>query len=581
MGKMIKGKMLKIITGILFGMALVNSSVLAQPAVQTESWFKKDVKQSWYVSPFLGYHAFSQGRTEGKYDVGTRFGVNIDDRWSVEVLGGGADTKNLVSYFFGGQISYQQPILFENTFIYALAGIRYDNAAQASWLRGSTINRTVEKPGKQLSTVLGSGLKWKASSDINMRVEGQYTMDSDGHNSVLATAGFEYFFGMISTGSPQVKSIAKVKVEQAFLDTDLDGVYDTDDQCQNSAPGVAVTAFGCRKSSLVAVTYPEKNNLNLKDEKTIYEFYKAHYETLRELAVFLKTNPQSSVSFITPLGDKGDYEIRLTRAQVRVGSLREYFVKKFQVDSKQISTETQIESWVADGSNKVKITDEQIFAKIHHNHTPKLVAQKDWYDQEMMLQTSKQLQLGRTDDVDRDGVKNAQDACENTIDGVLVNELGCVVSGVLSVDSGVYVTPDQAFYTGYGKFYNEYQRVAMYLKNNPTVTVELQAASKAGVPDSDRYLQLLDAQNFFVHKFKIEANRFSIRLVNDKEPSDNSAAFFVIRNPTARATGLPIQNVVANPKTNDIFSDLNEGKPQGLLNNATDEKPVFQSDSGL
>ena len=109
---------------------------------------------------------------------------------------------------------------------------------------------------------------------------------------------------------------------------------------------------------------------------------------------------------MTTLGDKGEYEQRMTRAQVRVGSLKTYFVKKFNIDASRISTEEQIEPWVTINSKKVSITDKNVFVRIEFGKNNKLVAISDWYDQEMMLQASKQLQIGRQDDLDKDGIRN-------------------------------------------------------------------------------------------------------------------------------------------------------------------------------
>ena len=136
---------------------------------------------------------------------------------------------------------------------------------------------------------------------------------------------------------------------------------------------------------------------------------------------------------------------------------------------------------------------------------------------------------------------------------------------------------NEKFYAGYAKFFNEYRRIALFLKNNPNLSIELQMASD-NTQISARFLQLSAAQNYFVHKFNINPSRISVRVINEK-PSQDTTAYFLVKNPVSRSQNIASSSV--NTSSQNPFADLDESSENPFLDDITDNQTVFQSNTQL
>ncbi len=98
----------------------------------------------------------------------------------------------------------------------------------------------------------GLGLKYKVAENLFAKLDVRHLIKfSHSDNNVIFTAGIGIPFGKVAQKeAPKVKPVViPAKKVQSPKDSDADGVYDKDDRCPHSKPGVKVDKYGCEVDS--------------------------------------------------------------------------------------------------------------------------------------------------------------------------------------------------------------------------------------------------------------------------------------------------------------------------------------------
>ncbi len=98
----------------------------------------------------------------------------------------------------------------------------------------------------------GGGVKWKVFKDIALRAEVKHLIRTDdGGNELYYGVGLSIPFGEKASSAPveekkeEPKAVVAAPVVVAALDSDGDGVIDSNDKCPNTPKGVEVDVNGC------------------------------------------------------------------------------------------------------------------------------------------------------------------------------------------------------------------------------------------------------------------------------------------------------------------------------------------------
>lgn len=193
-----------------------------------------------YVMPNVGIQSFDSDKD---WDNGTNFGLNLgyefNSPWALELgyHGGEAETDSGTEFDtellnLDALYRFNRGARFEP---FVLAGIgdqkiKFDNTDDSAETVGS----------------LGAGAYFGLTERVRLRgdVRGLYSFDNE-FTDILALLGVQFRFGSGYGSAQEEVAEEEVVTESITLDTDGDGVLDSNDQCNATPAGVSVDANGC------------------------------------------------------------------------------------------------------------------------------------------------------------------------------------------------------------------------------------------------------------------------------------------------------------------------------------------------
>jgi len=179
--------------------------------------------------------------------------------------------------------------------------------------------------------MLGVGLEWAFESGLGLRLE----VDAYDKDAQYASIGFLWRFGRdASTGrvdsgdrlsTPAIQPVPSPSPPVVYdpptnLDTDNDGVPDTQDDCLRSAPGEVVDAAGCAAFSgtLEGVNFVSGSAQLTGEAKTV----------LDRVAVQLQSNPSVRVAIMAHTDNAGPASTNIELSKRRAISVASYLVER-------------------------------------------------------------------------------------------------------------------------------------------------------------------------------------------------------------------------------------------------------------
>lgn len=193
-----------------------------------------------YVMPNVGIQVFDEDKNS---DDGTNYGLNLgyefNSPWALELgyHGGEAETEGGTEFDtellnLDALYRFNRGGRFEPFILTGLGDqkIKFDNVDDQAETVGS----------------LGVGAYVGLTDRVRLRgdVRGLYSFDNEA-TDVLALLGVQFRFGSGYGSQQEVVVEEEVVTEAIVLDTDGDGVLDSNDQCNSTPVGISVDANGC------------------------------------------------------------------------------------------------------------------------------------------------------------------------------------------------------------------------------------------------------------------------------------------------------------------------------------------------
>ena len=327
------------------------------------------------VSPMVGYHVIDGGMDLDDAAVfGLGLGYNVSPEWALEAdlryTPTETDTANSVDIDIWtvslGALYHFSPEAVLTPYLSFGAGLMvYD------------IDNTSSND-EDVFGYYGGGVKYSLSRSTALRLDARhlldYRSDSDGsthddtnwRHHFQAMAGLTFQFGSASAATVRQDPVPEPVVKEdvkAPVDSDRDGVLDSQDKCPGTAPGVRVDNDGCpadtdgdgvedyldacvdtpagmevdRNGCPEAAEEAAVLTLNLlfgfdKDQITPF-----HYNELNKAAEFIKKYPLYPVVIEGYADDQGPIEYNQDLSQRRADNVRNVLIKKYKVYASRIS----------------------------------------------------------------------------------------------------------------------------------------------------------------------------------------------------------------------------------------------------
>lgn len=325
---------------------------LSMMCLSLTSFAEMDHEGQWYVNPMIGYQWLDGDRDlddDNVFGIGLEYQYN--ERWAAEIkylLGshdGDAGNDADVEEFIVEGMYHLTGMANEKFKPYLAAGLGhadfdYDAAG------GGTDTRLLIGPGMRYAL----NDKWSTKADLRW-----VTTDSDASNEALLTLALSYALG--KTASPAAPMPAKP------LDSDGDGVIDSQDQCPNTAAGIQVNAQGCEldddgdgvvnsmdacpnttagakvdaKGCALKLTRTESISLSVTFASNSDLIEARHNSELAKVAKFMKEYPTVSGVIEGHTDDTGKASYNMTLSQRRADAIVNELVSEFGVAADRLS----------------------------------------------------------------------------------------------------------------------------------------------------------------------------------------------------------------------------------------------------
>ena len=300
-------------------------------------------ENDWDVGIFADYIKSASSKETNTYtdwqqiEAGKGLGLDLqkimNDSWNIRVelaatrydINDGNDTDN--GFRYGVDAVYK----VEDTGVYIFAGVRRFN---------NTKNYNA----------LDAGLGY--SFDINDRFSlyseaAAYRDVNNGETDLGFKLGFKYAFGGTSKAIPAVVAapiVAAVVEEKVImpLDSDNDGVIDSQDKCANTPVGHQVDSEGCTLFTDVDATI----NLNVEFANASSIIDGNYLSNIERLATYLQKYPETNAVIEGHSSAVGNAKFNLMLSQQRADAVKNMLVDTYGIDVERLSSkgfgETQL-----------------------------------------------------------------------------------------------------------------------------------------------------------------------------------------------------------------------------------------------
>ncbi|MCV2402640.1 OmpA family protein [Marinomonas sp. C2222] len=147
-------------------------------------------------------------------------------------------------------------------------------------------------------------------------------------SKTIYIAGLMLAFSHIASA----ESLYASKIQPRFVDNDRDGVIAARDLCPGTPIGAAVDNNGCEAQTKKLLSV----ELNVLFDSGKSNIRPKFYSELRELAVFLKANPNSTVVIEGHTDDVGAESYNKNLSQARASSIADVLVDSFRIKQSRV-----------------------------------------------------------------------------------------------------------------------------------------------------------------------------------------------------------------------------------------------------
>jgi OOP family OmpA-OmpF porin len=214
--------------------------------------------------------------------------------------------------------------------------------------------------GSDMSAALGAGYRHYLSKNMALYFEGKgHYQFEDNYTDLSTKIGFIYYFGTqkseIKRSEPVKSSPVKSIVVLAAIDSDNDGIIDSQDNCANTPTTDKVDDKGCT----VFTKKQETINLHVNfdnNQAVIHEKYKSE---ISKAADFMKTYPQVSLTINGHSSAQGNAKYNQTLSAKRAQAVVDVLINEFGIKASRLT---------AIGHGETKLLDKDNTAAAHEKN---------------------------------------------------------------------------------------------------------------------------------------------------------------------------------------------------------------------
>ncbi|HSG60023.1 MAG TPA: OmpA family protein, partial [Pseudomonadales bacterium] len=182
---------------------------------------------------------------------------------------------------------------------------------------------------------LGGGFHYRMLGNLSFRGDLRFLRDhGQADNDVMLSAGLTYHF------ENPTEMAAPVSLRRE-LDSDGDGVMDSNDRCPNTARGQSVNEFGCHvepaEKAPVAETFSVRLEVNFETDSAVVS--EQYFAEIERVAKYLKSNPNARVMFEGHTDGRGSEAYNQVLSSQRAQAVADVLVEKFGISSNRVSSE--------------------------------------------------------------------------------------------------------------------------------------------------------------------------------------------------------------------------------------------------
>ncbi|WOD07487.1 OmpA family protein [Marinomonas sp. GJ51-6] len=149
-------------------------------------------------------------------------------------------------------------------------------------------------------------------------------------NTITKVISFGILFAFSHLASAE--SLYASKVQPRLLDEDRDGVIAARDLCPDTPIGSAVDNNGCPSQ----ITKLLSVELKILFDSGKADIHPRFYPELKDLAVFLRSHPKSTVVIEGHTDDRGSEELNKILSQKRASAIADVLVDSFRIKSERV-----------------------------------------------------------------------------------------------------------------------------------------------------------------------------------------------------------------------------------------------------
>lgn len=309
------------------------SALFTGSSVASEQPLAKDLVGNFYGGGHLMHIKTDNERlmTDNPYsdiDHGSGFGVELGYRWTEELeLRLSHSRINLVKQYDGG---FTEPDGSSTAF-----DVLYFLNKESFYLM-SGLN-SLDMVDRKTSVDLGAGYRYHLNERAAVYLEGKtHYQFSEHFTDYTAQLGFIYFFGDNKKSAPAAKTptaIVADKVAVQALDTDKDGVLDSQDRCANTPALDQVDSQGCtifteEKATMQLLVNFDNNKAVVKPE---------YFNEIQAMANFMRTYPHTTITVEGHTSAQGSAEHNKKLSQARAQAIATMLIKKHGIKANRVS----------------------------------------------------------------------------------------------------------------------------------------------------------------------------------------------------------------------------------------------------
>lgn len=175
------------------------------------------------------------------------------------------------------------------------------------------------------------GFEYMATPDLMVALQADYyrlnygSDTPDDLNVWAPMLAMTYYFGKSEAAAPAAPA------DPAKVDTDGDGIFDTEDQCPGTPAGQQVTAFGCAKTEKLEFTLkvqfaPGKSEIDPKFTADLDKF-----------AEFLVKYPETKAEIEGHTDNTGAEKLNYRISQKRAEAVQKYLIDKLKIEKSRLT----------------------------------------------------------------------------------------------------------------------------------------------------------------------------------------------------------------------------------------------------